>query len=87
MSRNPQTMARALALEAGEFFDGLAEAEKDFKPAELTAAADYANQVAEQLRELAGEIEEAMRAKRENKRAKWRTEEDGTMVRVKGSLA
>jgi hypothetical protein len=42
MAPTRETMARALALEAGEYFDGLAEAEKDLKSAQLVAAADQA---------------------------------------------
>ena len=51
------------------YFDGLAEAEKDLKPAQLIAAADYASHVAEQLREMATEIRAEERARREAKRA------------------
>jgi len=95
MAPTRETMARALALEAGEYFDGLAEAEKDLKPAQLIAAADYASHVAEQLREMAAEIRAEERARREAKRAEreerraqqWHTLPDGTLQRLKGSPA
>ena len=91
-ARNHGARAR---LEAGEYFDGLAETEKDLKPAQLIAAADYANHVAEQLREVAAEIRAEERARREAKRAEreerraqqWHTLPDGTLQRLKGSPA
>jgi hypothetical protein len=69
MAPTRQTMARALALEAGEFFDKLAEGEKNLKAAELHAAADYASRVAEQFRKWANAIEAEAQAEREARRA------------------
>ena len=37
MAPTRETIARALALEAGEYFDGLAEAEKDLNEQRVTA--------------------------------------------------
>ncbi len=91
MAPTRETMARALALEAGEYFDGLAEAEKDLKPAQLIAAADYASHVAEQLREMAAEIRAEERARRDAKRAerrsKWYVDEHGCLAMTKGTPA
>ncbi len=80
--------ARALALEAGEFFDNLAEGTTALKPAEDIAAADYANQVAEQMRKWASAMEAEAQAKREERRAQqWHTLPDGTLQRLKGTPA
>jgi hypothetical protein len=85
MLSTTRRMARTLALEAAEFFDGLAEARKAPKPTELIAAAKYADKVANQLCKLASAIEAEAQAKREARRAKrqqkWRTDEHGVMVR------
>ena len=90
MAPTRQTMACALALETGEFFDKLAEGEKDLKAAELHAAADYANQVAEQFRKWACGIEALEQKRREERRANKITkyvDENGVLVMIKGSPA
>ena len=90
MAPTRQTMARALALEAGEFFDKLAEAEKDLKPAELFAAAVYASGIAERFRKWAAGLDAEAQAKREARRASKITryvDENGVICMTKGSLA
>jgi hypothetical protein len=69
MAPTRQTMARALAFEAGEFFDNLAESKKDLKPAEVFAAAVYADGIAERFRKWAAGLDAEALAKREARRA------------------
>jgi hypothetical protein len=78
-------MARALALDAGEFFDGLAEDSAKLGPKKMMSAARYARQLAEQFRTMADEIMAARKAEREVRRAqRWHKLPDGTLAEAQG---